>query len=176
MSCAREKYRACELNGEMGTTENKEQKKIEVKPNYPYIFKILIIGNPGTGKTNLLRLIENPDECSQRGPCLDFGIKTIIVREQRVKLQIWDPGISEKCYLSILSLLFIFSPKISEQREPDEKFFGLRFYRGVDGILLCLDLSKSKTELESQTTFWKEEMENYFSKERYPKVILVGTH
>ena len=63
-----------------------------------YVFKIIIVGDPGVGKTSLLlRYIENrfsEEYLSTIG--VDFYIQTLNIEENEVKLQIWDTGGQEK--------------------------------------------------------------------------------
>ncbi len=60
--------------------------------NYDYLIKLLVIGNSGVGKTNmLLKFCDNNFMSSHLTTIgIDFKIKTIMVGKDRVRLQIWD--------------------------------------------------------------------------------------
>jgi small GTP-binding protein len=66
---------------------------------YDYLAKLLIIGDSGVGKTNiLLRFCENNFQsshlttigtiCNNKG--IDFKIKTLEIDNKKIRLQIWD--------------------------------------------------------------------------------------
>uniref|UniRef100_A0A0R3RFX3 Ras-related protein Rab-18 n=1 Tax=Elaeophora elaphi TaxID=1147741 RepID=A0A0R3RFX3_9BILA len=60
--------------------------------DYDHLFKLLIIGDSGVGKSSiLLRFADNtfsPNYITTIG--VDFKIRTVTINGQRVKLQIWD--------------------------------------------------------------------------------------
>lgn len=66
--------------------------------NYDYLIKLLVIGNSGVGKTNmLLKFCENNFMTSHLTTIgIDFKIKTITVGKDKVRLQIWDTAGQEK--------------------------------------------------------------------------------
>ena len=61
---------------------------------YDYLFKILMIGDSGVGKSCLLLQFVNHlhRESYTSTIGVDFKVKTIILNEKVVKLQIWDTG------------------------------------------------------------------------------------
>lgn len=62
--------------------------------DYDHLFKILLIGNSGVGKSSLLlRFADNIFQASYITTIgVDFKIRTINVNGRKVKLQIWDTG------------------------------------------------------------------------------------
>jgi len=60
--------------------------------NYDYLIKLLVIGNSGVGKTNmLLKFCENNFMTSHLTTIgIDFKIKTITIGKDKIRLQIWD--------------------------------------------------------------------------------------
>jgi small GTP-binding protein len=60
--------------------------------NYDYLIKLLVIGNSGVGKTNmLLKFCENNFMTSHLTTIgIDFKIKTITMGKEKIRLQIWD--------------------------------------------------------------------------------------
>lgn len=87
---------------------------------YDYMFKILTVGNSGTGKSCLLlRFSEgtfSDNFMSTIG--VDFKFKQIQVEDKEIKLQIWDTAGQER-FRTITS----------------------SFYRGANGIVLVFDLT-----------------------------------
>ncbi len=66
--------------------------------NYDYLIKLLVIGNSGVGKTNmLLKFCDNNFMTSHLTTIgIDFKIKTIVIGKDKVRLQIWDTAGQEK--------------------------------------------------------------------------------
>ena len=66
--------------------------------NYDYHIKLLVNGNSGVGKTNmLLKFCDNNFMSSHLTTIgIDFKIKTIMIGKHRVRLQIWDTAGQEK--------------------------------------------------------------------------------
>lgn len=86
---------------------------------HDYLFKIILIGDSGVGKTSLMkRYTDNTyskDGASTIG--VDFKIKTIVVDGKHVKLQIWDTAGQER-FKAIVA----------------------HYYRGANGIMLVFDM------------------------------------
>ncbi|KAJ3591179.1 hypothetical protein NHX12_009126 [Muraenolepis orangiensis] len=66
--------------------------------DYDFLFKIVLIGNAGVGKTCLVRRFTQglfpPGQGATIG--VDFMIKTVEIKGQKVKLQIWDTAGQER--------------------------------------------------------------------------------
>ncbi|KAF4103884.1 hypothetical protein G5714_014871 [Onychostoma macrolepis] len=66
--------------------------------DYDYLFKIVLIGNAGVGKTCLVRRFTQglfpPGQGATIG--VDFMIKTVEIKGVKVKLQIWDTAGQER--------------------------------------------------------------------------------
>jgi small GTP-binding protein len=62
------------------------------KEPYDFIFKVIIIGDTGVGKTNMiLRFSENNFKENYVATIgVDFKIKTISLGDKRIRLQLWD--------------------------------------------------------------------------------------
>lgn len=97
---------------------------IPMDRNYQYIFKIILIGDSGVGKTSLMTRFT--DKCYEESSLttigVDFKIKTIDIDGAKVKLQIWDTAGQEK-FRAIVS----------------------NYYRGAQGILLVFDMLNRKS-------------------------------
>ncbi|CAK9293172.1 unnamed protein product [Gordionus sp. m RMFG-2023] len=95
-----------------------------VKVPYDYLFKILLIGDSGVGKTCLLFRFSddafNTTFIATIG--IDFKIKTIEIDGKKIKLQIWDTAGHER-FRTITTA----------------------YYRGAMGILLVYDITNEKS-------------------------------
>ncbi len=106
--------------------------------DYDYLFKILLIGDSGVGKSCiLLRFTEDTySEAYISTIGVDFKIKTIELGGKIIKLQIWDTAGQER-FRTITS----------------------SYYRGAHGIIIVFDL----TDLESFENIkqWLHEINRY---------------
>lgn len=105
---------------------------------YKYLFKVVLIGNAGVGKTCLVRRFTQglfpPGQGATIG--VDFMIKSVEIDNEKVKLQIWDTAGQER-FRSITQ----------------------SYYRSANALILVYDIS-------SQPTFdslphWLQEIEMY---------------
>ncbi|KIM49279.1 hypothetical protein M413DRAFT_438459 [Hebeloma cylindrosporum] len=107
---------------------------------YDYLFKLLLIGNSGVGKSCLLlRFADDTYTESYISTIgVDFKIRTIELEGKTVKLQIWDTAGQER-FRTITS----------------------SYYRGAHGIIVVYDV----TDDESFTSVkqWLQEIERYAS-------------
>jgi len=91
---------------------------------YDYLFKLLLIGDSGVGKTCVLFRFSddafNSTFISTIG--IDFKIRTIELDEKKIKLQIWDTAGQER-FRTITTA----------------------YYRGAMGILLVYDITNEKS-------------------------------
>ncbi|XP_055357351.1 ras-related protein Rab-10-like [Paramacrobiotus metropolitanus] len=94
------------------------------KRTYDLLFKLLLIGDSGVGKTCILFRFSddafNTTFISTIG--IDFKIKTIELRGKKIKLQIWDTAGQERFHTITTS-----------------------YYRGAMGIMLVYDITQPKS-------------------------------
>merc|ERR1739838_1076019 len=94
------------------------------KKTYDLLFKLLLIGDSGVGKTCILFRFSddafNTTFISTIG--IDFKIKTVEVDGKKIKLQIWDTAGQERFHTITTS-----------------------YYRGAMGIMLVYDITQPKT-------------------------------
>ncbi|EDO43129.1 predicted protein [Nematostella vectensis] len=116
---------------------------------YDYLFKILLIGDSGVGKSCLLlRFVDDSHrESYQTTIGVDFKIKTMRVDGKVVKLQIWDTAGQER-FRTITS----------------------SYYRGAHGVMIVYDITKR--ESYNNLHKWLMEVETYASEGVH--MILVG--
>lgn len=111
--------------------------------NLDHVFKILLIGDAGVGKSSiLLRFTEDIfNEALQSTIGVDFKVKVMEVAEptgktKRVKVTIWDTAGQER-FRTLTS----------------------SYYRGAQGIILVYDVARKET-FDSLNT-WLEEVEQF---------------
>ncbi|KAI8882967.1 rab11 protein [Backusella circina FSU 941] len=92
--------------------------------DYDYLFKVVLIGDSGVGKTNLLgRFTRNEFNLESKSTIgVEFATRSIQVDNKVIKAQIWDTAGQER-YRAITSA----------------------YYRGAVGALLVYDISKHST-------------------------------
>ena len=116
--------------------------------DYDYLFKILLVGDSGVGKSCLLnRFTDNiftENYISTIG--VDFKIRTVEIDGKTIKLQIWDTAGQER-FRVITSA----------------------YYRGAHGVLIVYDLSNDTTF--KNIKFWLDELDKYAS-ENISKMII----
>ena len=106
--------------------------------DYDYLFKMLIIGNSGVGKSCLLlRYAENSfNENFFNTIGVDFKLKTVKHENDVIKLQIWDTAGQERFRTLTAS-----------------------YYRGAQGIIIVYDVTDRETFDNVRT--WINEIEKY---------------
>ena len=117
--------------------------------NYQYIFKLILIGNSGVGKSCILqRYIKHTFEESYKCTIgVDFLMKSIVINGQTVKLQLWDTAGQEK-YKSMVS----------------------SYYRGANVALIVFDITNHQSF--DSLPMW---IENFYKNGPEQKnIILIG--
>jgi len=106
--------------------------------NYDYLFKVVLIGDSGVGKSNLLsRFTRNEFNLESKSTIgVEFATRSISVDGKTVKAQIWDTAGQER-YRAITSA----------------------YYRGAVGALLVYDIAKHQTYVN--VTRWLKELRDH---------------
>uniref|UniRef100_A0A914CTN6 Ras-related protein Rab-25 n=1 Tax=Acrobeloides nanus TaxID=290746 RepID=A0A914CTN6_9BILA len=117
--------------------------------DYDYLFKIVLIGDSGVGKSNLLlRFHKNEFNGGQRETIgVEFATKTIEFDNVHVKAQVWDTAGQER-YRAVTSA----------------------FYRGSLGALLVYDITRHDSFRNAER--WLSELREYAGEDCI--VMLVG--
>ncbi|XP_038624824.1 ras-related protein Rab-25 [Tachyglossus aculeatus] len=117
--------------------------------DYNFVFKVVLIGESGVGKTNLLsRFTRNEFSHDSRTTIgVEFSTRTVLVGSAAVKAQIWDTAGLER-YRAITSA----------------------YYRGAVGALLVFDVTKQQSFAVAER--WLREL--YDHAEATIVVMLVG--
>ncbi|XP_011498800.1 PREDICTED: ras-related protein Rab-43 isoform X2 [Ceratosolen solmsi marchali] len=102
---------------------------------FDYLFKIVLIGDCGTGKTCIVQKFRSGNFIQRHGFTIgvDFSMKTVLVDGKRVKLQIWDTAGQERFRTITQS-----------------------YYRSANGVILVYDITKRSTFLSLQR--WIDEI------------------
>jgi Ras-related protein Rab-1A len=111
-----------------------------MNPEYDYLFKLLLIGDSGVGKSCLLlRFADDTYTESYISTIgVDFKIRTIELEGKTVKLQIWDTAGQER-FRTITS----------------------SYYRGAHGIIVVYDVTD--TDTFTNVKQWLQEIDRYAS-------------
>ena len=104
---------------------------------YDFMFKVIIIGDSGVGKTSIINRYVKKSFNDSTKPTIGVELNTKLVEmeEMQNKLQIWDTA-------------------------GQERFRGVAssYYKGASGVLLVYDITKSETFNNLET--WLKEVEN----------------
>ncbi|VFQ97117.1 unnamed protein product [Cuscuta campestris] len=106
--------------------------------DYDYLFKVVLIGDSGVGKSNLLsRFTKNEFSSESKSTIgVEFATRTIQVDDKVIKAQIWDTAGQER-YRAITSA----------------------YYRGAVGALLVYDITRKVTFENVQR--WLKELRDH---------------
>ncbi|RKP00369.1 hypothetical protein CXG81DRAFT_13326 [Caulochytrium protostelioides] len=120
-----------------------------MNPEYDYLFKLLLIGDSGVGKSCLLlRFADDTYTESYISTIgVDFKIRTIDLEGKTVKLQIWDTAGQER-FRTITS----------------------SYYRGAHGIIVVYDVTEQETF--NNVKQWLQEIDRFANDE--VNKLLVG--
>ena len=118
--------------------------------SFDHLFKILLIGDAGVGKSSiLLRFTDDSFEEQMSSTIgVDFRVKTVTIDGVKTKLTIWDTAGQER-FRTLTS----------------------SYYRGCHGIILVFDVNERETFSHLQQ--WLEELELYTTNANAAK-LLVG--
>jgi len=119
--------------------------------NYSYLFKYIINGDTGSGKSCLVNMFTEGQFSSKHDLTIvvEFGSKIITIDDCMIKLQIWDTA-GQESFRSITR----------------------SYYRGAAGILLVYDTTRRDTF--THVNEWLKEVKQYANQEKDKTIILVG--
>lgn len=111
---------------------------IPAEEAFDFLFKIVLIGDCGTGKTCVVQRFKNGTFIERHGNTIgvDFSMKTVVVDGKKVKLQIWDTAGQERFRTITQS-----------------------YYRSANGVIIVYDITKRSSFLS--VTKWMEEVRRY---------------
>jgi len=106
--------------------------------NFDYLLKVVLIGDSGVGKSNLLsRFTRNEFNLDSKSTIgVEFATRTLSIDDKTIKAQIWDTAGQER-YRAITSA----------------------YYRGAVGALLVYDITRHSTY--ASVTRWLKELKDH---------------
>lgn len=117
--------------------------------NYDYIFKILLVGNSGVGKTSLIRRFSKGYFSETIGSTIgvDFCVKSLKIDGETIKLQCWDTAGMEEF-----------------------KSLTKSYYGQADAVVLVYDLSDKKSF--ASIPQWLADVKKHTRKKNMIKVLV----
>lgn len=114
---------------------------------YDHLFKIVVIGDYGSGKTNLMYRFVKGEKAPLINIGFDFLVHTLELDLKKIKLQIWDVSITQRAHAITRS-----------------------HYRGAKGIMMVYDVT-NRASFESIRA-WKRDVDEYAHEDAV--LMLVG--
>lgn len=116
---------------------------------YDFIWKVVLVGDSGVGKTNLLsRFTRNEFNAESKSTIgVEFATRNLTIKGKTVRAQIWDTAGQER-YRAITSV----------------------YYRGAVGALVVYDITKPQTF--ENLSKWLEELKEHA--DPYVCIMIVG--
>ncbi|CAH1415874.1 unnamed protein product [Lactuca virosa] len=112
----------------------KDMGAFHANDDYDYLFKVVLIGDSGVGKTNLLRRFSNNEFILESKSTIgvEFGTRSINIEDKIIKAQMWDTAGQER-YRAITNA----------------------YYKGAVGALIAYDITR-KVSFENVGKWLKE--------------------
>ncbi|XP_010461429.1 PREDICTED: ras-related protein RABC1 isoform X1 [Camelina sativa] len=119
------------------------------QPEFDYLFKVLLIGDSGVGKSSLL-LSFTSNTFDDLSPTIgvDFKVKYLTVGEKKLKLAIWDTAGQER-FRTLTS----------------------SYYRGAQGIIMVYDVTRRDT-FTNLSDIWAKEIDLYSTNQDCIKMLV----
>ncbi|XP_062148025.1 ras-related protein RABC1-like [Alnus glutinosa] len=119
------------------------------QPEFEYLFKLLMIGDSGVGKSSLL-LSFTSDNYEDLSPTIgvDFKVKYVNVGGKKLKLAIWDTAGQER-FRTLTS----------------------SYYRGAQGIIMVYDVTRRET-FTNLSEVWAKEIDLYSTNQDCIKMLV----
>ncbi|GIY29203.1 ras-related protein Rab-43 [Caerostris darwini] len=116
---------------------------------FDYLFKIVMIGDCGVGKTCVVQRFKSGTYVERHGNTIgvDFAMRTLTINKKRVKLQIWDTAGQERFRTITQS-----------------------YYRSAHGVIMAYDITKHASFLHLPQ--WVDELRNYTQSD--VPLVLIG--
>ncbi|CAL4891249.1 hypothetical protein SEVIR_3G001200v4 [Setaria viridis] len=119
------------------------------QPEFDYLFKLLLIGDSGVGKSSLL-LRFTADSFEDLSPTIgvDFKVKMVNIGGKKLKLAIWDTAGQER-FRTLTS----------------------SYYRGAQGIIMVYDVTRRET-FTNLSDIWAKEIDLYSTNQDCIKMLV----
>ncbi|XP_062315762.1 ras-related protein Rab-43 [Osmerus eperlanus] len=121
---------------------------LECEDNYDFVFKIVLVGDVGVGKTCVVQRFKTGIFIERQGNTIgvDFTMKTMEIQGKRVKLQIWDTAGQERFRTITQS-----------------------YYRSTNGAIITYDVTRKASFLAVPK--WMEDVKKYGGSNIVPLLI-----
>jgi len=122
---------------------------VEKKDEYDFLYKVVIVGDSGVGKTNILSRYVSDTFHLESKPTIgvELSTKTISVKNNVIKTQFWDTAGQER-YRAITGV----------------------YYKGAHGVIIAFDITKIETFRNIEK--WIQEIKNHCGEDI--SVLIVG--
>ncbi len=124
---------------------------MEEEASYELLYKVIIIGDTGVGKSNILsRYVKDEFSSNSKSTVgVELGIKFLKIKNTNTKIQIWDTAGQER-YKSLTK----------------------SFFRNAEGVMLVYDVTNLETY--ENLKFWLQSIQNNMSSDmgEIPVVII----
>ncbi|XP_077213805.1 RAB GTPASE HOMOLOG B18 [Tasmannia lanceolata] len=119
------------------------------QPEFDYLFKLLLIGDSGVGKSSLL-LSFTSDSFEDLSPTIgvDFKVKIVTIGDKKLKLAIWDTAGQER-FRTLTS----------------------SYYRGAQGVIMVYDVTRRET-FTNLSDIWAKEVDLYSTNQDCIKMLV----
>lgn len=119
---------------------------------FDHLFKILLVGDSGVGKSSLLMRFTAGEFEESSVPTIgvDFKLKFVNLQNKRLKLTVWDTAGQER-FRTLTS----------------------SYYRGAQGIVYAYDVTRKET-FESLDEIWMREVDMYSTIEDAVKMVVAN--
>ncbi|XP_068715088.1 ras-related protein Rab-43-like isoform X1 [Montipora capricornis] len=106
--------------------------------SFDYLFKIVLIGDPGVGKTCIVQRFKKGTFVERHGSTIgvDFTMKTLVVDSKKIKLQVWDTAGQERFRTITQS-----------------------YYRNAHAVIITYDITK--VDSFKNVSRWTEDVKKY---------------
>ncbi|KAL5703718.1 protein-serine/threonine phosphatase [Ranunculus cassubicifolius] len=117
---------------------------------FDYLFKLLLIGDSGVGKSSLLLSFTSEEFDDHSVPTIgvDFKVKLVTLGGKRLKLAIWDTAGQER-FRTLTS----------------------SYYRGAQGVIMVYDVTRRET-FTNLSDVWSKEIDLYLTNQDCIKMLV----
>ncbi|XP_006652204.1 ras-related protein RABC1-like [Oryza brachyantha] len=133
----------------MASSSSSSSSQAQGPPDFDYLFKLLLIGDSGVGKSSLL-LRFTADSFEDLSPTIgvDFKVKMVNAGGKKLKLAIWDTAGQER-FRTLTS----------------------SYYRGAQGIIMVYDVTRRET-FTNLSDIWAKEIDLYSTNQDCIKMLV----
>ncbi|CAH1453961.1 unnamed protein product [Lactuca virosa] len=118
--------------------------------DFDYLFKLLLIGDSGVGKSSLLLSFTSANAIEDLSPTIgvDFKVKFVTIDGKKLKLAIWDTAGQER-FRTLTS----------------------SYYRGAQGVIMVYDVTRRET-FTNLSDIWAKEIDMHSTNQDCIKMLV----